>query len=116
MATIRVVDFARSPGGRYASDGPYSGELFRDQVLVPELAKAIEAKDVLVVELDGTSGYGSSFLEEAFGGLVRSKRFSTAQIRSHLRVMAHRRVYAPYQALAMRYLGAAADQSSVTAR
>ena len=26
----------------------------------------------MLIDLDGTRGYGSSFLEEAFGGLVRS--------------------------------------------
>ncbi|RLW63946.1 MAG: DUF4325 domain-containing protein [gamma proteobacterium symbiont of Stewartia floridana] len=60
--------FSRYPAGRFNSDGPYSGEKFRDDYLVP----AIKGKKSLVVDLDGTRGYGSSFLEEAFGGLVRA--------------------------------------------
>ena len=60
-------DYSRSPAGRYESDGPFSGERFRTAFLVP----AIQDKRNLVIELDGTRGYGSSFLEEAFGGLVR---------------------------------------------
>ena len=59
-------DFSRFPAGRYISDGKHSGERFR-AMLLPKL----RAGKVCVV-LDGTMGYGSSFLEEAFGGLVRS--------------------------------------------
>lgn len=63
-----ATQFSRFPAGRYKSDGPYSGEAFRDDFLIPYLR---EHKKV-VVELDGALGYGSSFLEEAFGGLVRA--------------------------------------------
>lgn len=60
-------DFSRYPAGRFAEDGPYSGERFREEYLIPglKLGKNIE------VLLDDTAGYGSSFLEEAFGGLLR---------------------------------------------
>lgn len=61
-------DFSRYPAGRYESDGPYNGETFRKQFLVPALS---EGTGKVVIELDGARGYGSSFLEEAFGGLVR---------------------------------------------
>lgn len=68
MVTIKVAEqFSRFPAGRFEKDGPFSGELFRRKYLVP----ALEKSDDLVVELDGARGYGSSFLEEAFGGLVR---------------------------------------------
>lgn len=60
-------DFSRAPAGRFVSDGPNSGERFRNQFLVP----ALNAGSV-TLELDGTRGYGSSFLEEAFGGLLRA--------------------------------------------
>ena len=61
-------DFSRYPAGRYKTDGPFSGEGFREQHLEP----IISANQEAVVDLDGTRGYGSSFLEEAFGGLVRA--------------------------------------------
>ena len=61
-------DFSRYPAGRYVDDGPYSGAAFRDGILIP----ALKAGEAIVVELDGVRGYGSSFLEEAFGGLVRN--------------------------------------------
>ena len=70
-ATIKIIDigkdFSRYPAGRYETDGPFSGELFRSRFLVP----ALDNKKQITIELDGTAGYGSSFLEEAFGGLVR---------------------------------------------
>lgn len=69
MRTIRVSDFSKFPGPRYKKLGKYSGEEFRETVLMPEID---QGTDDLMVDLDGVLGYGSSFLEEAFGGLVRS--------------------------------------------
>lgn len=69
MKKIQIAtDFSRHPAGRNVTDGPKSGEHFRQQFLEP-LFKNGEHQ--IVLELDGTRGYGSSFLEEAFGGLVR---------------------------------------------
>ncbi len=107
MGLIRIVDHTRSPGGRYQRDGNFSGEWFRDQILVPALRAAITAKEKLFVELDGTSGYGSSFLEEAFGGLIRLNLFSRTEIKEHLLVIAKDGLYMPYKRLAERYLSEA---------
>lgn len=75
---VRIAEqFSRYPAGRYATDGPNSGERFREEFLKPILDRNEKA----VVELDGTRGYGSSFLEEAFGGLVRAG-FSIDRIKS----------------------------------
>lgn len=72
MITIRVAqDFSRHPAGRFRADGPFSGELFRQKFLVP----ALRAGERMLIVLDGARGYGSSFLEEAFGGLVRKEGF-----------------------------------------
>jgi hypothetical protein len=68
MVTIKVAEqFSRFPAGRFISDGPYSGEHFRRKFLEP----ALKGSGDLVVDMDGARGYGSSFLEEAFGGLIR---------------------------------------------
>ncbi|KAA0011493.1 DUF4325 domain-containing protein [Billgrantia pellis] len=68
MKTIELAKvFSRYPAGRYKSDGPFSGEKFREEMLLP----FINNEDLVVIVLDGAMGYGSSFLEEAFGGLVR---------------------------------------------
>lgn len=60
-------DFSRYPAGRFQKDGRGSGEQFRNELLLPALA----SHERVQVVLDSTMGYGSSFLEEAFGGMVR---------------------------------------------
>lgn len=60
-------DFNPRPFGRYREDGERSAQVFREDFLVP----AIRAHDRVTVDLSGTNYYGSSFLEETFGGLVR---------------------------------------------
>lgn len=69
MITVNVAkDFTKYPAGRKKSAGPTSGEEFRDRFLVPNIQK----QEKVLIELDGTIGYGSSFLDEAFGGAVRA--------------------------------------------
>lgn len=67
MKTIFVKDFSVFPGPRTKELGENSGEAFRDDILIP----AIRQYEKVCVNLDGVFGYGSSFLEEVFGGLVR---------------------------------------------
>lgn len=62
-------DFSRYPVGRYISDGPFTGEKFRTAYLAPALSTP---GSKVIIEFDGARGYGSSFLEEAFGGMVRA--------------------------------------------
>lgn len=72
MITISIAkDFSRIPGARFPKEGDFSGEEFRKNVLLPNLKEAIKRKEKLRVVLDGTAGLGTSFLEEAFGGLIR---------------------------------------------
>lgn len=79
MRTINIAtQFSRYPAGRYVTDGPFSGEYFRDNWLIP----ALQNEEKVTIEFDGARGYGSSFLEEAFGGLVR-KGFSPERIKTH---------------------------------
>lgn len=71
MRTVNIArDFSRFPAGRKAAQSKTSGEEFRRRFLEP----AVRAGEPVAVELDGVLGYGSSFLEEAFGGLVREFR------------------------------------------
>jgi hypothetical protein len=68
VKTIYIKDFSKFPGPRYKKLGDNSGEAFREDVLIPAIKENIEIK----VNLDGVAGYGSSFLDEAFAGLIRS--------------------------------------------
>ena len=73
MQTLKILtDFSSTPGPRYKTEGPFSGEQFREEILYPKILDAIENDLKLVVDLDGVQGYGTSFLEEAFGGLIRN--------------------------------------------
>ena len=75
-----VTDFSKTPYGRYPQDGPSSGEEFRKTLLAPKLR---EHEKVCVV-LDGYNRYGRSFLDEAFGGLIREEGFSGDDLRKKL--------------------------------
>lgn len=81
MIKLKVVDFSEFPGPRYRKLGPNSGEEFRETVLAPEVKK--HGGDI-AIDLDGTAGYGSSFLDESFGGLVRSGQATPSQARQIL--------------------------------
>lgn len=63
-------DFTDAPGPRYIKQGEYSGEQFRKEWLVPKMEEALQTKEKILIDLDGTFGYPTSFLEEAFGGLT----------------------------------------------
>lgn len=82
--------FTKAPAGRYKTDGPYSGERFRDDFLIP----ALKGADKVIVDLDNTLGYGSSFLEEAFGGLIREKGFILDEIIKKIEIVSNRVLYA----------------------
>lgn len=71
MATeISIVkDFHPYPAGRYLDDGDGNGTSFRESFLLPHIQEGKE----IIIDLDGAPGYPSSFLEEAFGGLVRAQ-------------------------------------------
>lgn len=72
--------FSEYPAGRYRADGDFSGEVFREDLLVPLLKQFDEVR----IDLDGAMGYGSSFLEEAFGGLVRQHKMTPDQLQRQL--------------------------------
>ena len=72
MIVINISkEFTDTPGARYKTEGDFSGELFRETILIPKYTEAIAAKEQLKIELDGGYGYATSFLEESFGGLAR---------------------------------------------
>jgi len=81
-------DYFPYPSGRFTSDGTYNGERFRTEVLVPALraAKAAGGSEKVVIDIDGVRSFGSSFLEEAFGGLVRRGLFSRGDLSSLLEI------------------------------
>ncbi len=70
--TINIAkDFGDKLGGRWIKVGPSSGELFYETILKQKYQEAFKEKEKLHIYLDGTKGYGSSFLDQSFGELAR---------------------------------------------
>lgn len=81
-------EYSDTPAGRYRWEGPFSGEKFREELLLP----ALRSNDKVEVDLDGVFAFGSSFLEESFGGLIRSG-MSLHELRERLRIKSSINVY-----------------------
>lgn len=73
---LRVADFSAYPIGRDDDDSDFNGQKFRKEWLLPKLISAIEQGGKLKVSFEGVRSFGSSFLEEAFGGLVSKEGLS----------------------------------------
>lgn len=70
MIEIKIArDFTLTPGARTYADGPKSGQEFYETILRHKFDQAIAQKIKLRIDLDGTDGYASSFLNEAFSRL-----------------------------------------------
>src|SRR5262245_3798188 len=96
-------EFSKVPGGRWRKDGPFSGQEVREDVLAPALQAVREKEgDVVIVSLDGVAGYGSSFLEESFGGIVRANIMPPELLRKKLQIRASDPVFVGFQHDAIR--------------
>lgn len=64
--TVRVVDFAKMPGARSRDDGDNSAQEFFEDILVPETDGFFRgsSKNKILLDLDDTYGYASSFVSE----------------------------------------------------
>jgi hypothetical protein len=80
--TIRVADWTTTPGARWISQGPWSAELFKRDVLESAFKEALADGSILTIDLDGVAGYIPSFIEEIFGGLARD--YKTKVVERHL--------------------------------
>lgn len=70
---INVRNFSITPGSRSRDEGQksFSGQEFREDVVQPILDSVLNTSERITINLDGTIGYGTSWLEEVFGGLAR---------------------------------------------
>ena len=86
MKIINIVnDFSNSPYGRLSADVPKgdedtTGQKFRDSILAP----ALKNNDHVKVILTGYNRYGRSFIDQAFGGLIRESGFSYDELQKKL--------------------------------
>lgn len=77
-------DFSDAPGARYILDGPDSGEAFYKKKLSPKFKEALKKQCVLLIDMDGTFGYATSFISESFGCL--SKEFGSKIILANIEI------------------------------
>ena len=77
-----ATEFNDKLGGRWIKLGPYSGEEFYDKLLLPRYKLAKERDTLLHIYMDGTKGYGSSFLDQSFGELAR--KFGVPEVQTKL--------------------------------
>jgi hypothetical protein len=108
MGETVVLDIAKEysayPAGRDETDGPFNGEKFRKIYLLPRYQQAVDGNADLVVSLDGVMSFGSSFLEEAFGGLVRKEHVEKSDLQRRLRILIGRPGNGRYEAAIKRYI------------
>ena len=75
--------FSDDPAGRYYTDGDGNGEEFREEVLKPIFSTG---KNITINIDNNVEGYGSSFLVEAFGGLIKHGYFKKEYIQERLKI------------------------------
>lgn len=79
---IIATEFTDAPGARYKEDGPFSGEEFYHDLLLPAYRLAVKDNSVILIDLDDTWGYASSFISGSFGRL--SQEFGSENVLKHL--------------------------------
>jgi len=99
--TINIAkEFSETPWGRFPDDGDYCGENFRKIFLVP----ALKENDEVTISLDGLEGLGSSFMEEAFGGLIRLEGFHKNELGGKLKIVSSKKDFEIYISMINKYL------------
>jgi len=87
METLNIGrDYSSNPSGRFPKDGPNSGERFRMEFLLPKLQSLAANQKLKIILDDGVTAYGSSFLSEGFGGIVRDGHFTSEELLSMLEI------------------------------
>jgi hypothetical protein len=87
--TIDIArDFSPYPGGRVMADGPFNGQEFLEKLLAPKARRALATGSHLRIVLDGVLGLPVSFLDEAFGGLIRKRILTRAQADAIIEIVA----------------------------
>lgn len=85
MKIVISKDFTDNPGARYYSDGKYSGQEFLLEYLIPAFEEAVKKNEELIIDLDDTWGYASSFISASFGCL--SKIFGKEEVLERLELI-----------------------------
>ena len=90
----------------YPADGEYNATAFRKEWLLPALTDDARVE----VTFDDVVGLAASFLDEAFGGLVRNEGMTKEFLDSHLRLTTTEPELEAYVSLARRYIDEASSK------
>ncbi|PBQ30547.1 hypothetical protein CNR22_01765 [Sphingobacteriaceae bacterium] len=86
MKIISILNnYSEYPGLRNCNISEHSGEEFYHVVLNKEFKDSFEKSETVQINLDGTGGYASSFLDEAFGNLVYD--FSLENVKKYVEII-----------------------------
>lgn len=75
-------EFTDAPGGRYKTDGSFSGELFYETLLLPRFEESLKNNEKLIVNMDNVFGIPASFASQAFGTL--SQKYGSKKVLDNL--------------------------------
>lgn len=110
--TLKLADFSKFPSGRDDNDSDFNGKKYRDEILAPAIKAAIENDSQVIVSLHGVLSFGSSFLEEAFGGLVRHNIASASQLKRVLEIDPGQASYERFKQVILEYIKSAKGKAS----
>lgn len=92
--TINIAtDFSRTPGPRYIEEGEFSAQFFLEKLLLEKFEEVVSTKSKLVIVLDGTAGFATSFLEGSFGELQRIYNSKGIRISNYLEFVSNEEPY-----------------------
>jgi len=78
-----VAEYTDTPIGRNALDGPKNGADYRENHIVPALGEY----EIVKLDFSKTIGTTPSFLEEIFGGIIRDKILTPAELKRRTEVI-----------------------------
>ena len=119
MIVLNVAEeFTSSPIGRYRKDSEESGEVFREDILRPVIAKALAAGTTIRIDFSGMDGLNPSFLDEGFAALAREpdpktgKKLTADQILALIKFDGNESCYALYIQEVKKYIRDTDSQNS----
>jgi hypothetical protein len=109
---IRMADFSVYPSGRDEHDGDFNGKEFRETVLRPAIELSRKRNQRIQVSLANVLSFGSSFLEEAFGGLVREGIADKKYLKHNLEIIPGKPNYERFKSIIFQYINEAKPKVS----
>ncbi len=104
IVTLKLADFSKFPSGRDDGDSDFNGQKYRETILAPAVETALRTGTKVRVSLEGVLSFGSSFLEEAFGGLVRHQVASPTDLNRVLEIDPGQPSYERFKQVILEYI------------